>query len=141
MKYDWGYTGVSMPNGLDLLVLANTPGIPLEWVYAACWVPRSRRARIREMIGAEGYSELGRDNANSVIAGDGLKLLRAIGPAYSGPVPLWSQLELEADERSDRAIAEELGVNRLRVWRWRTNQIFDPLTGCRVVRSRGGKLL
>ena len=137
MRFDWGLTNVSWPNYDDVYVLANTPGVPLEWIYAACRIPKFRRARVRAHIGVIDFVELGRLNAASIENGDGYRLLTAVCPEYSGPVPLCSQLELRADPRSDQKIADEFGVHRQKLRRWRTNNIFDPLTGERMIPNRG----
>lgn len=59
-------------------------------------------------------------------------------PDYAGPAPLATQLELMNDPRSDVAIGQALGgVCRQKVRRWRTRQVFCPLTGVRLVAPRG----
>lgn len=122
-----------------LLVLAHTPGIPLEWIYHTAKLGWRRRRKLVEMIDASREGEfpaLGLENAASVVDGDGWKMLRVLPEGYNGAVPLWSQLELQRDERSDQAIADVLGVSRKKVQRWRTKAVFDPLTGVRLVSMR-----
>ena len=80
---------------------------------------------------------MGASNAASVIAGDGWKMLEAVCPDYAWPVPLWSQIELQNSARTDQANADLLGVERTKVWRWRKRNVFDPLTGSRIVPNRG----
>lgn len=140
MMHDHGLTGVSYPCYQDLEILANTPGIPIEWIYAACAVPSFRRGYVRYHIGLPSLVEQGLKNAASVVKGDGMKLLKAVVPGYSGAIPLWSQLELQTDGRSDGEIAQELGVDRLKVRRWRTNIVFDPITGGRLIGNRGRQI-
>lgn len=123
-----------------MLVLAFTPGVPLEWIYAALGLGWRTRPKLRSLIhGAETseFSNLGRENAASVQQGDGWRMLQVVCPGYSGPVPLWSKIELENDRRSDAVIAQVLGVDRKKVWRWRKNAVFCPLTGVRLVPNRG----
>ena len=137
MQYDWGLTAVRYPSWEDISILANTPGVPLEWLYAACRVRISERASVRGQIGLPSLVELGKANAASVEGNDGFRLLEAVCPYYSGPVPLWSQLWLRADPRSDVQLAEVLGVDRQKVRRWRSTMVFDPLTGARLIPNRG----
>lgn len=124
----------------EALVLAFTPGVPLEWLYAALRLGHTRRRKLRDMIhaaDAEALGELGRENSAGIVQGDGLKMLEAVCPGYSGPAPLWSQLELQADARSDAAIARELGVDRQKVRRWRVNSVFCPVSAVRLRPNRG----
>jgi hypothetical protein len=124
----------------DALVLAFTPGIPLEWLYAALRLGSVRRRQLREMIAAADRTKLaalGQANAASVRHGDGWKMLQAVAPVYAGAAPLWSQIDLCEDRRSDGEIGRELGVNRQKVRRWRVNSVFCPLTGVRLVGWRG----
>lgn len=124
----------------QVLILAHTPGIPLEWIYAALDLGWRRRRKLRALIASSvngDFLEAGRSNADSVEDGDGWKMLKVVCPDYSGPVPLWSQLELQNDRRTDAAIAKLLGVDRKKVWRWRTNTVFDPLTLTRKIPNRG----
>lgn len=145
MKYDagilWGHPDPSHIR--ELLILAHTPGVPLEWIYAAIGFGARRRKKLVAKIDCgdvdflRQYQDLGRENAASVQPGDGWKMLQAVCPRYSGPVPLWSQLELQGDRRSDAAIARALGVDRKKVWRWRQNPVFHPLSGARLIPNRG----
>ena len=48
---------------------------------------------------------------------------------YAGAVPLYAQLALQADRRSDAEIARVLGVAWHKVIHWRRNAVFCPLTG------------
>lgn len=126
----------------DALVLAHTPGMPLEWIYAALRLGRGRRRTFRKMIDAANKAEferLGAENAQSAEPGEGLKMPEAVCPGYAGAVPLYSQLDLRADPRSDGAIASEFGVSRFQVMRWRTRPVFCPLTGVRLIPMRGGR--
>lgn len=145
MKYHAGILdGCPMWDKVQVLALAQTPGIPLEWVYAALGLGWVRRRQLRDMLAASQdgeWREIGRSNAASVVQGDGWKMLEAVCPGYAGPAPLWSQIELRADARSDAAMAEALGVNRKKVWRWRSNAVFDPLTGVRLVPNRGRSIV
>lgn len=120
----------------ELTVLAQTPGIPIEWLFHVFQIGPRKRERLRRMIAAENFAELAAVNAASVVRGDGLAML-ALTPGYSGAAPLWAKLDLEADPRSDDEIAKALRVNRLKVLRWRRNVIFCPLTGVRLVGTRG----
>ncbi|MFA7584921.1 MAG: hypothetical protein WCY11_01810, partial [Novosphingobium sp.] len=81
--------------------------------------------------------EMGLANAQSVVPGDGMKMLAVVCPRYAGAAPLWSQLELLNDKRSNGEIAAALQVHRDKVRRWRVNNVFDPLTGARQVSHRG----
>lgn len=127
-------------NPLELVVLALTPGMPLEWIYSAAGLGWRRRRKLLDLIAAYRSDELldmARENAASVVQGDGFLMLEVVCPRYSGPAPLWSQFDLQNDRRSDAAIAAVLGVSRKKFWRWRTNAVFDPLTGARLVPNRG----
>jgi hypothetical protein len=114
----------------------NTPGIPLQWIYAALNLSHWYRAKLKAASSnvPNEIMALGIENAMTVVSGDGMRMLRALDHrrGYNGQVPLWSTLELQADPRSDRAIAEELGVRPGHVTSWRTSKVFDPLTGERV---------
>jgi hypothetical protein len=124
----------------DVTILAFTPGIPLEWVYAGVGLGVIRRRRLRDMIAAAdptALGALGRENAESVVTGDGWKMIEAVAPGYAGAAPLWTQVELRLDPRSDGEIARVLRVDRHKVRRWRHNSVFCPLTGCRLVPNRG----
>jgi hypothetical protein len=126
------------------LVLAHTPGIPLEWIYAALRLGEVRRAQLVAMVRntPDGeWRDYGLKNAESIVAGDGWKMLEAVCPRYAGPAPLWSQFDLQNSRRSDAANAALLSVNRKKVWRWRVNAIFDPLTGVRLVPNRGTRII
>jgi hypothetical protein len=83
---------------------------------------------------------LGLENAQSVVQGDGLAMIAAVCPGYVGPAPLWTKLELQNDRRSDAAIAAMLGEDRKKVWRWRVNNVFDPVTMVRITPNRGSKI-
>lgn len=145
MKYHAGILhGMPEWDRFQLLVLVHTPGVPLEWVYAGAGLGWRRRAKLRAMIDAnqtDEWREFGRDNAASIEPGDGLAMLRAVCPRYVGAAPMWSQLELQNDTRSDAEIAAGLGVDRQRVRRWRVNAVFDPLTGVRLRPNRGTPLV
>ena len=142
MKYDCGIlTGAPVWDQGEALVLAYTPGIPLEWIYAGLGLGWRRRRQPRATIHAAEnleWENLGLENAQSVVPGDGWKMLAAVSPGYSGSAPMWSRLELQNDVRSNAAIAAVLGVHRETVRRWRVNTVFDPLTGRRVSLGRGG---
>src|SRR6478735_5671579 len=123
----------------DLLTLAATPGMPVEWLYAVFdWTPEWRR-RFNRIRGNPYYAEEGRRNAATIVQGDGFRMLRALRDVagYSGAVPLWTQFELQRDPRSDCALARMLGVNRQKLRRWRVNAVFDPLTFKRLRPNRG----
>lgn len=142
MKYHAGilYGDPDWTDRFQLLVLGHTPGVPLEWIYAALGLGENRRRRLRQLLAAtsEGeWIEMGRANAESISHADGWKMLEVVCPGYSGPVPLWSKIALENDKRSDAAVAQVLGVDRKKVWRWRNNAVFDPLTGVRLIPNRG----
>lgn len=125
---------------VEVLILAYTPGVPLEWIYAALGLGWMRRRRLRDMIHAAKSGEfpsLGQENAATVEQGDGWRMIAAVCPGYAGPAPLWTQIELRNSARSDAANAALLGVDRQKVRRWRVNTIFDPLTGVRVRANRG----
>lgn len=145
MKYHAGILdGEAKWDPLELIVLGLTPGVPLEWVYAGAKLGWRRRANLLGLIDAnrsDEILEMARDNAASVAEGDGLKMLEAVCPRYSGPAPLWSQIELQNDVRSNGAIARELGVHVDKVRRWRTKAVFDPLTGVRRVPNRGRSIV
>lgn len=120
-------------------ILAQTPGLPVEWIYAVFkWTPTWRRKFNRTFRG-DHREEQGRHNAGTVKQGDGFRMLRAVGDlvAYKGAVPLWTQLELINDPRSDCSLAERFGVDRQKVRRWRTKAVFNPLTAERIVPNRG----
>lgn len=127
----------------EVAVLAHTPGVPVEWIYAAFGLEWRRRRSLLKLIAAtdtEEYHELGRINAESVVPGDGWAMLVAVAPKYAGAVPLAAQLELQGGTRSDGAVAEALGVSRSKVQRWRTRSVFCPLTGVRLVPNRGTRV-
>lgn len=139
-----GWRG-GLPYGLlyELHALAATPGLPIEWLYAVFkWTPTWRRRFKRHFTG-DLYSELGLKNAATIVEGDGFRMLRAVGDVagYIGAVPLWTQLELVNDPRSDCALARELGVNRQKLRRWRVNTVFHPLGGARVRANRGSPIV
>lgn len=122
----------------QLLTLAATPGIPIEWLYAVFdWTPEWRR-RFRR-LNRSNFAEDGRRNAATIVQGDGFRMLRALGDMarYGGAVPLWTQLELQQDPRNDCALARAFRVNRQKLRRWRVKPVFDPLTGERVLPNRG----
>lgn len=124
----------------EVLILAHTPGVPLEWIYAAMDLGERKRARLRKLIDATQTGEfpgLGVENAASANEADGWRMLEVVGPKYAGAVPLWSKLALCNDQRSAVAIAQVLGVNEKKVRRWRKNHVFDPLTGVRLIPNRG----
>ncbi len=85
---------------------------------------------------------MGLANAATVVEGDGFRMLSALGnlASYAGAVPLWTQLELTNDRRSDSALSRALGVNRQKLRRWRLNTVFDPLTLERVRQNRGSPI-
>lgn len=142
MRADCGLTGVGVHCDDELLVLAHTPGIPREWIYAALGFQRHHRRRLADMINGANSAELndrGRENAMTVEAGDGWKMLQAVVPDYAGAAPFWSQVELQLMARSNAVIGEILGVNQQRVRRWRTNIVFEPLSGLRLINNRGRK--
>lgn len=133
-----GQLGYDLLN--ELLILAATPGIPTEWLYAVfSWTPTWRRRfnHLTRGLKSEGFQDATRENAGSVRPGDGLRMIRLAGPSYAGAAPLWTQLDLQHDRRSDKAIAADLEVDRLKVRRWRLNPIFDPLTFARLRPNRG----
>lgn len=144
MKFHAGIlTGTPEWDRAGLLVLAHTPGVPIEWIYAAARLGPRRRAKLRDLIHASQEGEfpiLGLENAQSVEPGDGWTMLTAVCPYYSGPVPIWSQMFLRADPRSDAEIARVLGVDRKKIWRWRSRSVFDPLTMVRLVPNRGTRI-
>lgn len=161
MKYDCGITsedpfldprfcaihrgwrgGLSANVAYELHILASTPGIPIEWLYAVFeWTPTWRQSFNRNFRGGR-HAELGLENAATVVEGDGFRMLRALGDIarYGGAVPLWTQLELANDRRSNSALARALGVDRQKLRRWRVNAVFDPLTGMRVRPNRGSPI-
>jgi hypothetical protein len=144
LRCDCGLTGVGELNEYEKLVLAHTPGIPLEWIYAALRMPRYQRTRLAEQIDAADsatFAELGAANAETVVEGDGWKMLVAVCPGYAGAVPMWSQVELRLNSKSDQAVAEALGVRRRTVQRWRTKAVFCPLTGVRLIKNRGRTII
>lgn len=129
---------------LQALILAHTTGVPIEWIYAGLGLGRVRRKHLQDMIAGTQTGEwpdLGRSNANSVVPGDGWRMIEAVCPRYAGPAPLWTQLELRNDRRSDAEIARVLGVDRQKVRRWRVNAVFDPLTGVRLRPNRGTRIV
>lgn len=122
----------------ELMVLAHTPGIPRQWLYGvfewtALW---RRRFNVIFMSPTPEILAQGVLNAATVVQGDGLAMLAALGP-YHGQVPLWSTLDLQQDPRSDRVIAESLGLVKHRITVWRRARVFDPLTGGRLVAEVG----
>lgn len=144
MKYHAGILdGQPVWDQVQALVLAHTPGVPLEWIYAALDIKEVRRRQLRTMVANSldtEWAERGRENAQSVAPGDGFKMIEAVCPAYAGPAPLWTQLELRNDRRSNAEIGRVLGVHREKVRRWRVNAVFDPLTGVRIRPNRGVKI-
>lgn len=146
MKYHAGilHDWPQWANQFQVAVLAFTPGVPIEWIYAALKLGHRRRLKLRKMIDRcqqSDFVELGLENAASVVQGDGMKMLQAVCPGYSGAAPLWSQMELQNDQRTDGAIAAELGVSRQKVRRWRVNAVFDPLTSQRLIANRGVRIV
>jgi hypothetical protein len=127
----------------ELLVLGMTRGIPQEWLYAVFqWTPvwRTRFKRILLDADHARYLDHASENEASVVPGDGIRMIRLAGPHYAGAAPLWTQLDLQNQLRSDETIAAELGVNRQKVRRWRLNPVFDPVTGSRIRPNRGSSI-
>lgn len=132
--------GKPRPDDLaELAVLALTPGIPFEWVCACARLGPVRRSRLKDAVTGPELRARGQANALSVVAGDGWRMLTAIPdrPAYRGAVPLYSQLELLADPRTNRAIASELRMDHQKLRRWRVVQVFAPVSGQRLIGRRG----
>ena len=78
----------------------------MEWLYAVFdWTPVWRR-RFKGLARSR-YAEDGQRNAASIVEGDGLRMLQALGDvaSYRGAVPLWTQLELRKDPRNDCAMS------------------------------------
>lgn len=124
-----------------LPILAATPGIPIEWVYAVYRLRADVTRRKLKRLARAVDPQIGRLNFESVVEGDGWDMLLAIPTNYSGAVPLFSQLELQNDRRPARVLAEILGVTASKVYYWQKNTVFDPLTGVRLVPGRGGLCL
>lgn len=139
-KYWRGWHG-EVPH--DLLVLVHTPGIPHEWIHAALKLSDGFRRKLRDHLETLTPHQIthlewhGEQNATTIDADDGLRMLVAVCPGYAGPAPLYSSLALQAAPESDQKIADLLGVDRQKVRRWRTNHVFDPLTGIRLINPRG----
>ena len=134
--------GLPLGVGYELHILAATPGLPIEWLYAVFdWTP-TWRLRFNRTFRSHQHTEHGLENAATVIEGDGFRMLRALGDmaGYIGAVPLWTQLELANDRRNDCALGRALGVNRQKVRRWRTNAVFDPLSLARMRPNRGSPI-
>lgn len=113
----------------EVRILANTPGIPIRWIYAALKLNQYRRKDVREMVGTDKVR--GRENAESVVFGDGWKMLLAVCPNYRGPAPYWSTLELQMSQRKDWVQARRLGVSRHTIARWRKGDttVWDIFEG------------
>ena len=123
----------------ELAILAQTPGIPLEWLYRVFRLGDRNRIKLRCMIAAADLSEAGAANAVTVRPGDGLTML-ALAQPYSGAAPVWAKFDLQQDPRPDAEIAAELKSTRQQVQRWRTNHVFSPLTLERLIPMRGPKI-
>lgn len=143
MRFDLGVTkdGFHLhwwdPVHLDeLAVLGSTPGIPVEWLFALTGAGWRRRKMIREMIDAADPVR-GAENAATIEPGDGWKMIAAVCPEYSGAPPLWSQLELQALNLTNAEIGRRLGISESKALRWRSQTVFDPLTGARLFGTRG----
>lgn len=57
---------------VQVLILAHTPGVPIEWIYAGLRLGHVRRAHLRDMLAVtrEGeWTEMGRANRGRPIAG------------------------------------------------------------------------
>lgn len=141
MNYHCGILeGAPKWDPFEVLILAHTPGIPIEWIYAGLGLTQRRRKALRDMVTNSHNTDLpeaGQFNAASVVQGDGWAMLRAVCPGYAGAAPLWSRIELQNDTRSNAAIAADLGVDWQKVRRWQKNAVFCPLTGSRIVPNRG----
>jgi hypothetical protein len=129
-------TGNPQFDPVETVTLATTPGIPLEWIYAVLKLGRRRKDKLRELIRAADRV-LGKTNATTITLEDGHQMLLATPSTYNGAVPLYVQLWLQQTIRSDQSIADELGTNRQKIQRWRTNHVFDPLTGQRLIPAKG----
>jgi hypothetical protein len=128
----------------ETVVLSLTRGIPIEWVYAALGLGWRRRARLKELMNrveSAWLAQVAMENASSVAPGDGMKMLEAVCPHYSGAAPEWSRLDLISDHRSNSHLGLLLGVHEEKVRRWRTNFIFHPLTGERLIQNRGRRAI
>jgi hypothetical protein len=135
----WRGRPLSEDQQRELVILAHTPGVPLEWLYGVFRWSHQRRAQVNAMIDGVDYSKLGRANSWTVAAGDGFKMIVAALPC-AGAAPWATQIELSVDPRSDAAIGRALCADRQVVRRWRTNLTFCPLTGVRVVPPRGVRI-
>lgn len=125
--------------GEDLLVLALTPGVPVEYVWAIAGLGWRRRNQLwDQMDGANADQRRAAAlNAESMTQEDGWAMLLALPKGYSGAVPLWSQLALQARAEPLGEISQQLGQDRQRVGRWRRKTVFCPLTGARLIGRRG----
>lgn len=142
MRFDCGITSEGVPGPLrstsedELLILVHTPGMPFEWLEA---ILRFNRREVMAKIDPAKWNDLGNSNAETLVDGDGWRMLRNMARVrgnYSGAVPLAAQLELQV-RRRDAETAAMLGVREGKVFRWRTNQVFDPMTGVRLIAARG----
>lgn len=136
MNFDCGILdGYPRYNHAHAAILVATPGIPVEWVYAALKLWPDRRLPLKRAA-LEVDPELARRNAESVAQGDGWKMLMAVPRAYKGPVPLYTQLDLQLDPRPATAISTATGFSAQRIRRWRRTNTFDPLTGTRLIHHK-----
>lgn len=163
MKYDLGLTTTdpsrhegyrlvfngwrgALKGGYDreLAILCRTPGIPIEWVYAVFNLRAAVRRKLAKIIlDRPSLENEVNENRDSICLQDGFAMLNAIPEPgrYQGAIPLWSQLALSQERKLDVDRATEFGVNPQKAQRWRTHQVYDPLTLRRVVSRRGNPKL
>ena len=113
--------------------LAATPGVPLELAYAIGRIGKATRPSFLNLVSRSAPIDV-----TKLVQGDGIRMIRAAGPGYVGPAPLWTKLDLLNDPRSSSAVGRELGVPGKRIRRWRKADVFCPLTFVRLIPPRGG---
>lgn len=121
----------------DLLVMSQTPGIAYEWLQQVFRLKTEWFKRQIAGVDPTPFKVRGRENAETVVDGDGWRMIDCMPPDYNGPVPLYVQLALKQDPRSAAELGRVLGFAAHKIDVWRRNQVFEPLTGNRLVRRRG----
>lgn len=122
-----------------LRLLAAAPGMPIEWCYAAGQLTGFEQKLFRRDVEKIDPREA-EVMVDMIEPGDGREMLAMVCPRYRGPAPIWSKLDLLADPRSAAAIARLWAVPDKRVIKWRTQNVFCPLTLVRLTPRRGRPL-
>lgn len=149
----WRYfipTDLTRDEAWQLAVLLNTPGFTREHHEALFdWEPRRMRPRVKQVLDyfkdTPSVLQGAQNNAASITQADGLAWLKAVinvRPHYHGTVPLWTKFALNGLPHNAEEVADLLNLHNSMgiakttasglVRRWRTQEVFDPLTGLEI---------